>query len=382
MPKVARVTQLKLVFLALGAAASLIPASIPSISSALAVEVGALTPAVPAMFGGLLSAVMLVPYLEPKVRSGIQMRASLFLIASGVVASGMASSAEVFVLGSFVTGLGFGAAEVIGTSAAKEPGVATSNVLLKLNAAFAMSALTTPIIHIAMSNLIQTNASFWLIGLLVIAVAYAYRERPKMTRSNASLVKLDAGAALFSLAVLCYVGAEALIAGWSSVLVSELGALSYQFAAIGGSAFWALFAIGRIAASVLTPKFIKEQQALLFWPALAATSLLVVSFAWNEVSPTTVFIAFAVAAIAAGPCYALIVGIALDTQRQQNPTAFTSFLILCGAAGGFIFPLVAQAFDRISLLALFGGVGFFAVAVFTILGTKLGSKQTIVLEGS
>lgn len=382
MPEFGRVTQLTLVFLALGAAASLIPASIPSISSALTVEIGALTPAVPAMFGGILVSVMLVPYLESRVSSGIQMRASLGFIALGVVVSGTAISAEAFVLGSFVTGLGFGAAEVIGTSAAKALDVQTSNVLLKLNASFAVAALSTPIIHIAMSNLLGTSASFCLVGLLVLSVVYAYRGGPKTTRLKARLLKLDGGAALFALATLCYVGAETVIAGWSSVLVSELGALSSQFAAIGGSAFWALFAVGRLAAIMITPKFLKERQALVFWPALAATSLLLVSLAWNDVSSIFIFIAFAIAAIAAGPCYALILGVALDTQRQQNPTGFTSFLILCGAAGGFIFPLVAQAVDRLSFLGLFGGLGFIAVVILTGVGAKLGSRQTMILEDS
>jgi fucose permease len=377
-----RKTQLIPVFVAMGISASLFPAAIPALSAEMQVNPSALISAVPAMFGGLLVAVAMTPFVATRFSEGSLMRLGLGFMASGLAVAGLATQPELFVLGAVVVGLGFGITEVAGTSSAKRLHENTSSKLTQLNTAFALAALTTPIGFLALGAILGPLASFLIAASLALLFAILHRGESDVRVKIQTKTPLNLGILLFAVAALCYVGAETLIAGWSSVLINQIGGLEAEFAAIGGSAFWALFAIGRVLSTLITPNWLPGTKALVLWPAISAASLLSAAFGWQAGSATLILIAFAVATIAAGPCYALIIGVALDMQQASNSTALTSMLILCGSIGGFLFPVFAQAIGGYQIVAIFSGFGFLAVLVLVVFGSFVGRSNRVTTEVS
>jgi fucose permease len=373
-------SQLVLIFIAMGVSASLLPAAIPSFSAAIQVAPSALISAVPAMFGGLLFSVAITPLAMSKLSEGLLTRLALGLISLGLVVAGLAQEPDVFILGAVLVGLGFGVAEVIGTSSAEKLASDTSSKLTQLNAAFALAALATPISFVVLGAVLGPRPAFLIMAILVFLFAVFNFGDSKLQQSKKTKVRFDLGVLLFAVAALCYVGSETLIAGWSSLLVNQIGGLQAEFAGIGGSAFWALFALGRVLSAFLTPKRLPVRSALVLWPAISSVCLLSAAFGWQADSSIPVLGAFAVATVAAGPCYALIIGHALDMHKAGNATALTSVLILSGSAGGFLFPLFAQAIGGYQIVAVLSGSGFLAALVLVVLGSFVSRNNRVTTE--
>ena len=365
--------QLLLVFATLGVAASLFPAAIPSMSSALALEPNELIAAVPAMFGGILVAVAATTTLAKRVLEQHLIRLAMLLISLGLGSAALVPQAYVFIGAAFVVGLGFGLAEVVATSAAKRLKVETSTALTQLNAVFAIAALGAPLMYVAVSTFSTATTGFLIAGLASLLIAFWFRSDQSAEQTVGQSQKLNPSLLLFALAALCYVGAETLIAGWSSVIVNEIGGVQADFAAIGGSLFWALFALGRIISTALTPMIMAAQSALVMWGGISTVSLVTAGVFWD--GGTLVLIAFAFAATAAGPCYALIIGLALDQPGVTNSTTLTSALVLFGALGGFLLPLLAQAIGGFQTVAVMSALGFGACLVFILMAQAFSSKQ-------
>jgi len=375
-------TQLVLIFIAMGASASLLPAAIPSFSATMQVAPSALISAVPAMFGGLLFSVAVTPLAMSRLSEGLLMRVALGLISLGLVVSGFAQEPDVFILGAVLVGLGFGVAEVIGTSSAKKLASDTSSKLTQLNAAFALAALATPLSFVVLGAVLGPRPAFLIPAILAFLFAVLYLGDTRIQQPKRTKISFDFGLLLFALAALCYVGAETLIAGWSSLLVNQIGGLQAEFAGIGGSAFWALFAFGRVLSAFLTPKRLPVRIALVLWPTISSVSLFSAALGWQADSSLLLLSAFAIATVAAGPCYALIIGVALDIHRTGNATALTSVLILSGSAGGFLFPLFAQAIGGYQIVAVLSGSGFFAVLVLVVFGSFVSRNNRVTTEAS
>jgi fucose permease len=92
--------------------------------------------------------------------------------------------------------------------------------------------------------------------------------------------------------------------------------------------------------------------------------------------------AFGLATVAAGPCYALIIGLALDAKDSGNSVALTSTLVLAGSVGGFVLPGILQRLPEIESAALIAGCGFVAALIFSLAGnvrtnSVAHSKETV-----
>jgi fucose permease len=375
-------TQLVLIFIAMGASASLLPAAIPTFSATMEVAPSALISAVPAMFGGLLFSVAVTPLAMSRLSEGLLMRLALGLISLGLFVAGLAQEPDVFILGAVQVGVGFGVAEVIGTSSAKRFASDTSSKLTQLNAAFALAALATPLSFVVLGAVLGPRPAFLTPAILAFLFAVFYIGETKIQQPKKTKISFDFGLLLFALAALCYVGAETLIAGWSSLLVNQIGGFHAELAGIGGSAFWALFAFGRLLSAFLTPRRLPARSALVLWPAISSISLLSAALGWQADGYLPILIAFAVATVAAGPCYALIIGAALEINKTRNATALTSVLILSGSAGGFLFPLFAQAIGGYQIVAVLSGAGLFAVLVLVVLGSLASRNNRVTTEVS
>jgi len=361
--------QLALLFALLGSAASVLPASIPTMALEFSVPTSSLLSAVPLMFAGLFFGVALAPLISNKFQEGILIRAFSIVLAIGLFLLGTGQSTELFLMAALVMGVGFGALEVLGTAASKSLQPATASKLTKLNAIFALSAFITPVVYALAATAFSSKTVFYLLFVIAIIFATTYRGSDRAQEQKGVIARPNRTITGFMLAAIFYVGAESIIAGWSSVLVSELGGLEAQMAAIGGSLFWGLLALGRLISVSLTPRVLPPRLALLIWLALASASLLTAWVSWEVVSPVGALAAFGLATVAAGPCYALIIGLALDAKDSASPVALTSALVLAGSVGGFVLPGILQVFPEIRFAALIAGIGFGAALIFSLAGT-------------
>jgi fucose permease len=374
--------QLALLFALLGASASILPASIPAMALKFTVPTSSLLSAVPVMFAGLFLGVALAPLISNKFQEGMLIRAFSTVLATGLLLMGNGQSIELFLIASLVLGVGFGVLEVLGTSASKSLQSETASRLTKLQAIFAVSAFITPVLFALAATAFSSTTGFYLIFAFAITFALLCRGSDRVQAQKRVFKKTNRIVFAFMLAAVFYVGAETVIAGWSSVLVSELGGLDAQLAAIGASSFWGLLALGRLISVALTPRVLSPRLALPMWLALAGASLLTGWAFWAVVSPLGVLGAFGLATVAAGPCYALIIGLALDAKDSGNSVALTSTLVLAGSVGGFVLPGILQTLPEIESAALIAGCGFVAALIFSLAGnvktnSVAHSKETV-----
>ena len=369
--------QLAVLFALLGAAASVLPASIPAFALEFAVSAPSLLGAVPTMFAGLFFGVGLAPLVAGRFSDVGVVRSFSFVLGTGLLLLAISPQASMFIAAGFVLGLGFGALEVLGTAASKRLSTDTASRLTRFNAIFASSAFLTPIIFVLLSTSLSPRLLFFLLFITAVTFALGYQSKHPHTSPGRRLIRPNKTGAFFLLAIVFYVGAETVIASWSAVLASEVGGLDAHLAAIGGSSFWGLLALGRLMSVALTPKILVPRLALVLWLALAGISLMVAWVSWNLISPAGVLVAFGLAAITAGPCYALLIGIALDSQAGIHAVAITSTLVLAGAVGGFLLPGVLQGFASIQSASMISGTGFLVALIFTLAGMGTTSAVSI-----
>jgi len=138
---------------------------------------------------------------------------------------GNGQSIELFLIASLVLGVGFGVLEVLGTSASKSLQSETASRLTRLQAIFAVSAFITPVLFALAATAFSSTTGFYLIFAFAITFALLYRGSDRVQAQKRVFKKTNRTVFAFMLAAVFYVGAETVIAGWSSVLVSELGGL-------------------------------------------------------------------------------------------------------------------------------------------------------------
>lgn len=359
----------------MGAAAALLPAFIPSSSERFGLTDFSLLTAVPLMFGGLFFGVVLAPLLNLRLRLDLVIRFATALLSLGLVGLLLAASPQLFFAASALLGLGFGALEVSITAAVKASGTDTTRDLTKLNLVFAASAMAAPLLLLLELSLFGSAYLLLLTAVLAVVPSFGIAA----LTSTQGRAKLAGGVKLLPLllAALLYVGAESVLAGWSSTLVEALLDLRPEQAAIGASAFWALIALGRWASLVVTPRFLGPRAAAIFWAAAAAGALL--SAALLPLGPATLAL-FAVAIFAAGPLYALLIARVLELVPSQSASSTTAAVIVVGAAGGFLIPAVLQLNPGIAQAAWLAGLSFLlvsALATFT-LRTKASELQEVL----
>lgn len=363
--------RLGLSFALLGAAASLLPAFIPQAAVNLGLPVTQLLNAVPVMFGGLFVGVALSPVAIRFLDATAIARFGFVLLASSLIAIPLVESPVWFISFAFLLGLGFGILEVIATSEAKKLRTDTSQKLANLNAIFAIAALVSPLTLLLSTSLLGAPLPFFLVAILSLGVLPSYRSGLAKVHSPRLISKKPGfSTVVLMAAAISFVGAESVLSGWSATLVSELTTVNESSAALGSSAFWALLATGRIISARLSPALISNHAALAMWSALAGTALLGAWAFWPALGAGAVLAAFGLAALAAGPCYSLIIGQALDASEQQDAIGVTSTIVMLGAAGGFLLPAAVMLNPVIQNAAAVAGLGFLLTLVFALLASK------------
>lgn len=364
-------TRLLLIFGAMGAAAALVPAFLPLAASRLGVLDFSLLAAVPLMFGGLFTGVLLAPILSLRLRLTLLIQLATVALSAGLLGLFVASSAQFFLLASAVLGLGFGTLEVSITAAFKVAGNAGAKQLTKLNLLFAASAMTAPIVLYAESTVFGSA----LILVLVAGVALVLVLGLETIQANLTEAKLSGSIQLWPLliAAIFYVGAESILSGWSSTLVAEITNLEPARAALGASGFWALIALGRWVSFLVTPRFISASFASSFWALFGAVTLFLAA-----VLPANNWTLglFALATVAAGPIYALLLSLVLERTVARAASTTTTLLILLGASGGFLLPTVVQLSPGINQAALISGSAMFIAAIGLLVGSRIQVPET------
>lgn len=338
----------------------MVPSLVPHTSSELGVDAFELLVSVPLLFWGLFIGVFSGPRLAQSAGSQRVVHTATALVAMGLAMVTAAPSPGIFQTGALMVGLGFGVVEVLVTAQVRVESSQVAKSLTQLNAVFALGAVFSPLFLAATLSLLETDAFGYVVTLGLLLAGFAYRAAP--TPRSPEVEGLNARP-LRILFVACalYVGAESVLAGWTATMFSELEITTAELAPIGTTIFWGMLALGRIVSLTLTPKRLSLPAGLLVWPLLSAAGLAMTLFSSGAVLPMA--LGLALAAFGAGPVYGFLLAQGLELVKREQSAKASRALILAGAFGGFVIPLVLQ-FDPSVFAAA-------AVAMMAMLGVSL-----------
>ena len=352
---------LYIAFAGMGATASLIPASLPSLADGLAVSTEVVLPAVPMLFAGLLLGVVLTPLLISRVTSAAVVRIGAAVQFCGLGVIAIAAAPWMVLLGAALAGIGFGFVEAGGTMLARQFGQPTVTRLLSLlTATVSVVAVVGPLLVVAAGALGVERAVLALAAILQLTAALLVRsDRAVAPAQSTRRTPFVRGLIPLGIALFLYVGIESVLSGWSAATVeSDLGTTA-TLAAVGTSAFWALMTLGRLFGLGVLARHPHPRALGLGAVALVAGGL-ISAVAVASLSSAATLLLLAVAVFACGPCYALLVGAAVETMTAHRSAMGTSTLIAIGAIGGIVIPLLV-------LLAGGPGSGLWVAASFAAL---------------
>jgi fucose permease len=329
---------LLLAFAGLGATASVIPASLPALAQVLEVGTAQLAVAVPALFTGLFLGVALSPAVTRRrgpgpaaFGAGVQ-SLSLALLAG-------APNTAIAVLAATAAGIGFGLTEAGGAALAKVASRdGASRSLLPLTAATATAAAATPLLLLAggTAAVRPTLVAVAVVHLLAAAVLALTAGTARTTRASlppAPQPGRAPGPPWLAAALFCYVGGETVLAGWSAVIPREVLALSPTTSAAGTSLFWVMLLAGRVVGTAALARGSLPHTVLVLCQVGAALTL-AGSAATAGTHPVATVVLLCTAAGLMGPCYALLLGIGLETVPAAAVPRRSATLITVGALGG------------------------------------------------
>jgi fucose permease len=219
-------------------------------------------------------------------------------------------------------------------------------------------ATLTPLAVLATAMIGWARPIPLLIALVQLGVVASLRGIPSVPRRNPVDASAPAAAAtgaaarpagsartvqlaFLAAALFCYVGTESVISGWSaSTFEHELGA-SAAVAALGTSAFWLLMSLGRMSGVAVTARVQPGRVALgctaLIALALGGAALL------QATHPVVALLGWGIAVLASGPCYGLLIGMAVERTPERHAVRASSAFVALGAAGGAAIPFIAAS---------------------------------------
>ncbi|NYD74980.1 MFS family permease [Leifsonia soli] len=324
-------------FVALGAVGAVIPASIPAVAERTGLAPEELLPSVSLLFLGLFAGV-LVTAVPRRGRARTLLAVGSALQVAGLALVACATSAPLFFLAATVTGLGFGLVEASATALSRARSSEGTPVRLTvLNGASAVAAAGAPLLiaFVPAAALWAPVAALALVpaaGAVLAAVAGATwpgaegSAPPPRVQRGAGRRLWPVGAALF-----LFVGAETVLAGWSSTLSQSLFGLAGTTAAVGTTAFWTLMAVGRFACAAVVARGVP---ARVYLPVAvgAAAVVAVLSAIVGQGVGAALLIGAVVLLVAPG--YALLLGSALAATTRERADRTASILVAVGSAGG------------------------------------------------
>ena len=268
------------------------------------------------------------------------------LIAVGLIGMALAPSWLFFLAAGLPAGVGAGAIDSGGNGLVMDlyPS-GRGRALNLLHLFFSIGALAAPV---TVGLLVENGLDWrWIIlatGLAAIPVSVLFGIVPmpggrrETTPGSAtpgatarfSPPRLAAPILLLAFAIACYVAAEVGVSNW---LVRFLEPAALSTATLALSLYWTGIAIGRLVSSQLADRFDHRLFTLTCTAGLAVSllgAILVPSL------PVSIGL-FAVAGVASGPIFPMIIAIGGELYRDRS-TAVSGFLGGCGVIGSIIYP--------------------------------------------
>lgn len=335
-------------FAALGGTAAVVPAVIPALALELGVASADLLPAVPALFAGLLAGVLSLPHLARYVSLTALLRGGSGAQAAGLALAGFAPTPLWFILGAGLAGAGFGLVEAGGSAVVRVLGAqGMPRALTRLTLWIGVVATVTPLVVLASATLGWARPVPLGLAALNLALVFALRGLPSAVPAAGACgaperpATSTARMALLAAALFCYVGTETVVSGWSaSTFGRELGTTA-AVAALGTSAFWLLITLGRLAGTAaLGRRGAGATSVALLCTALIAGSLGLAALAADRF-PAASLLLIGVSVLASGPCYGLLLGLAVGQSADDRAVQASSRFVALGAAGGVAISLLA-----------------------------------------
>jgi fucose permease len=340
-----QVRSLAVAFAALGGTAAVIPAVIPAMADTLGTASVALLPAVPVLFFGLLAGVLATPLITIRLPLGTVLIVGALGQAGGLAIAAAAATPTWFMVGAGMAGIGFGFVEAGGTAAVRMHSAhGAPRLLTRLTVFIAIVATLTPVIVLAAAAAGHARLVPAAVAVVHVVAAVALRgthREPSDADAIAPSPKPNTlrHTGFLAGALFCYVGLETTISGWSATTVEQQLGTTAALAALGTSAFWLLMGLGRIAGTVLIDARGAGRTALACTTGIALA--LVTAAATAALDPLVPLVLLAAAVILSGPCYALLLGVAVSRIRPAYAVSASSSLVAVGAAGGALIPLAA-----------------------------------------
>jgi fucose permease len=358
-------------FCSLGIVSATVPASIPATAARLGVPAAELLPAVSLLFLGLLAGVLVT--VVPRTAERVFLVLGLLLDAAALLLLAAAPTTTVFFAGSALAGVGFGLAEASASSLTRmHAGERTPGRLTLLNGATAVAAALTPLLLVVSGSsgsavAIAVLATVPAAGAVIALSAWSPWSRPPAPRARVRPTQqpptqrtprlprslLLAGAALF-----VFVGAETVLAGWSSVLPQALFQLSPGTAAVGTTVFWLLMAAGRFLCAAILRRGLRVEAYLAITLSSAAVLVVVAALLPER---TVAGIVSCLVVVLVAPGYALLLGRALVGVSAGSAGRITGWLVAVGSSGGAAISYVVAI-----------TVGAVPIAVLCCVGILLG----------
>ena len=309
-------------------------------------------------------------YLMERLGRGLVLPAAAFTMAAGLGLESVAPSWTVFVIGAGIGGLGSGAVEVgmngLFLDRFHED---RGRALNRLHLCYSLGALAAPL---AIGVLVGAGVAWRLPFAATSAVVFAVGLRlvtrdlgvPHVATATPSGGgpgggpggrRLPLPLVFLALAIACFVASES---GTSSWMVRFLDAAPIGVATLALSLFWAGQAIGRLIASRGADRFAPISVATACGLAAGAALVAAVMVPWIAASIAL----FAVAGVACGPIYPMIVASA-GAQYPARANAVSGVLVAAAVAGSVVYPPVMGFIsDGLGLRVGMAGAGLLEIA--------------------
>ena len=292
--------------------------------------------------------------------------AAVFGMAAGLALEAIAPSWTVFVAGGALAGFGSGAVEVVMNGLfldrfSEDRGRALS----RLHLCFSIGALAAPLLIAALVEIgVAWRLPFAASSIVVLAIGLGLatsdlRVPHPVLASRAGRPAVGRHVplpmVLLAVAITSYVAAESGVSSW---LVRFLDTAPIGIATLALSLFWAGLALGRLVASRVADRFAPLAVATACGLATGVAVLAAVVAPWVAVSIAL----FAVAGVACGPIYPMIIASA-GGLYPARANAVSGVLTAAAVTGSVVYPPAMRFISNgLGLGVGMAGAGLLAVA--------------------
>jgi fucose permease len=270
------------------------------------------------------------------------------LIAVGLIGLGLAPSWAVFLVVALPGGLGAGMIDGGGNGLFLDLFQSgRGRALNLLHLFFSIGALTAPVTSgLLVENGVEWRSIIVATGLAAVPVSVLFaivtmpggrREHrhgpqfPDAIAKRARPPRLAAPLLLMAFAIACYVASEVGVSNWLvRYLPASLGVATFAL-----TLYWVGIAVGRLVSSLLADRF--DHRRFTLACAIAVAVSLVAAILVPSL-PVSIGL-FAVAGVASGPIFPMIIALGGERYRDRS-TAVSGFLGGTGVVGSIVYPSI------------------------------------------